>query len=101
MVWRFDDGPLAGRRRFRRQRAYNAGLFLADDTMTTLLALDTATEACSVALLHAGRMYSRYYVIPRPHAQRLMPMVQEELSEAGLVLSALEGIALGRGPGPL
>lgn len=44
--------------------------------MTTLLALDTATEACSVALLHDGKVLSHYEVIPRLHAQRLLPMVQ-------------------------
>lgn len=67
--------------------------------MTTLLALDTATEACSVALLHDGRVYSHYEVIPRLHAQRLLPMIQQLLGEAGVALSALDGIAFGRGPG--
>ena len=67
--------------------------------MTTLLALDTATEACSVALLHNGRVYSHYEVIPRLHAQRLLPMIQQLLGEAGVALSALDGIAFGRGPG--
>jgi len=67
--------------------------------MTTLLALDTATEACSVALLHEGRVYSRYEVIPRLHAQRVLPMVQEVLAEAGIALAAVEAIAFGRGPG--
>ncbi len=40
--------------------------------MSTLLALDTSTEACSVALLHEGRALSHYEVIPRLHAQRLL-----------------------------
>lgn len=35
--------------------------------MSTLLALDTSTEACSVALLHEGRALSHYEVIPRLH----------------------------------
>lgn len=67
--------------------------------MTTLLALDTATEACSVALLHEGRVLSRYEVIPRLHAQRVLPMVQEVLGEAGIALAAVDAIAFGRGPG--
>ncbi|WP_313086218.1 tRNA (adenosine(37)-N6)-threonylcarbamoyltransferase complex dimerization subunit type 1 TsaB [Pseudomonas sp.] len=67
--------------------------------MTTLLALDTATEACSVALLHEGRVLSQYEVIPRLHAQRLLPMIQALLGEAGIALSAVDALAFGRGPG--
>lgn len=67
--------------------------------MPTLLALDTATEACSVALLHDGQVTSHYEVIPRLHAKRLLPMVQALLTEAGVTTAALDGIAFGRGPG--
>ncbi|GAB3388639.1 tRNA threonylcarbamoyladenosine biosynthesis protein TsaB [Azotobacter armeniacus] len=67
--------------------------------MTTLLALDTATEACSVALLHEGRVFGHHEVIPRLHAQRVLPMVQGLLGEAGIALSAIDAIAFGRGPG--
>lgn len=67
--------------------------------MSCLLAIDTATEACSVALLHNGRVFSRYAVIPRLHAQQVLPMVQELLDEAQTSLAAVEAIAFGRGPG--
>ncbi|MFK0086565.1 tRNA (adenosine(37)-N6)-threonylcarbamoyltransferase complex dimerization subunit type 1 TsaB [Pseudomonas sp. NPDC090755] len=67
--------------------------------MTTLLALDTATEACSVALLHDGKVSSHYEVIPRLHAQKLLPMIQQLLVDAGTTLSAVDAIAFGRGPG--
>ena len=67
--------------------------------MTTLLALDTATEACSVALLHDGKVLSHYEVIPRLHAQRLLPMIKSLMAEAGIAMSALDAIAFGRGPG--
>lgn len=67
--------------------------------MTTLLAIDTATEACSVALLHESRTVSRYAVIPRLHAQQVLPMMQEVLDEAGIRLAEVDAIAFGRGPG--
>ena len=73
--------------------------FRCPNAMTTLLALDTATEACSVALLHDGRVLSHYEVAPRLHAQRLLPMIQQLLGKAGIAASALDGIAFGRGPG--
>lgn len=67
--------------------------------MSTLLALDTATEACSVALLHKGQVTHHYDVIPRLHAQTLLPMIQRLIAEAGLSLAAIDAIAFGRGPG--
>lgn len=67
--------------------------------MSTLLALDTATEACSVALLHDGKVTSHYEVIPRLHAQKLLPMIKQLLEDAGTTLAAVDAIAFGRGPG--
>lgn len=64
-----------------------------------ILALDTATEACSAAVLVDGKVVERFEVLGRGHAERLLPMVQEVLAEAGLALAALDAIAFGRGPG--
>ncbi len=67
--------------------------------MTTLLAIDTATEACSAALLHGDRLFHRFEIIPRLHAQRLLPMVDELLTESGVSLNDLDALVFGRGPG--
>lgn len=64
-----------------------------------LLALDTATEACSAALLLDGAMSERYQVIGRGHADRLLPIADELLRDAGVTVRELDAIAFGRGPG--
>lgn len=64
-----------------------------------ILALESATESCSVALLDGDAVHARSQLAPREHAALLLPMVQEVLAESGLTLSALDAIAFGRGPG--
>lgn len=64
-----------------------------------ILALDTATEACSVALMVGEHIYSRSEVAPRDHTKKILPMVDEVLKEAGLTLQELDALAFGRGPG--
>ncbi|WP_333607588.1 tRNA (adenosine(37)-N6)-threonylcarbamoyltransferase complex dimerization subunit type 1 TsaB [Arsukibacterium sp.] len=64
-----------------------------------LLALDTSTEACSVALLHDQQLLSLDEVCPQQHSKRILPMVQQLLSDSGLNLSQLDGIVFGQGPG--
>lgn len=66
---------------------------------TRILAIDTATEACSVALYNQGEQHGRFAVCPREHTQRVLPMVQQVLSDAGLSLNDMDAVAFGQGPG--
>ncbi|WP_429210638.1 tRNA (adenosine(37)-N6)-threonylcarbamoyltransferase complex dimerization subunit type 1 TsaB [Aeromonas veronii] len=64
-----------------------------------ILAVDTATEACSAALLVGDKLFSRWEEAPRDHTRKILPMVQAVLDDAGITLSDLDAIAFGRGPG--
>ncbi|MFG6665963.1 tRNA (adenosine(37)-N6)-threonylcarbamoyltransferase complex dimerization subunit type 1 TsaB [Halomonas sp. HNIBRBA4712] len=68
-----------------------------------LLALDASSSACSAALIRAEGEHreclARFEHTPRAHTQRLMPMVDEVLTEAGITPQALDGVAYGQGPG--
>jgi tRNA threonylcarbamoyladenosine biosynthesis protein TsaB len=64
-----------------------------------ILALDTATESCSVALLTDEKVIAREHRLERGHAGQILPMVDEILAEADVRLQALSAIAFGRGPG--
>ena len=65
----------------------------------TLLALDTSTEHCSVALQANGQLYLRAAVTPREHSQKILGFVDEVLSEAGLSLQQVDALVSGIGPG--
>ncbi|WKE64413.1 tRNA (adenosine(37)-N6)-threonylcarbamoyltransferase complex dimerization subunit type 1 TsaB [Gallaecimonas kandeliae] len=67
--------------------------------MTVLLALDTATEACSAALAVGGEVLGRFEICPQQHTQKILPMVDSLLAEAGLTLKAVDALVFGRGPG--
>jgi tRNA threonylcarbamoyladenosine biosynthesis protein TsaB len=64
-----------------------------------LLAFETATEACSVALYLDGEVLERFEVAPRRHAEYALPWAQALLADAGIARSQLDAIAVGRGPG--
>ena len=65
----------------------------------TLLAFDTSAAHCAAALLSGGRVWLRQEPMDKGQAERLMPLLEELLAEAGIDWSDLAGIAVGTGPG--
>lgn len=64
-----------------------------------ILALETSTEFCSVALYLNGRTFNKEVLAGRRHSEILLSMIQEILSETELTLQQIDGIAFGAGPG--
>ncbi len=64
-----------------------------------ILAIDTATEGCSAALLWNDEILVQAQIAPQAHTRLILPMVQTLLTEAGANLNQLDAIAFGRGPG--
>jgi tRNA threonylcarbamoyladenosine biosynthesis protein TsaB len=64
-----------------------------------MLAIETATEACSVALWLDGEVRERFEIAPRRHTELVLPWADELLAEAGVARTQLDAIAVGRGPG--
>lgn len=64
-----------------------------------LLALETATDCCSVALQVGDEVIEDHRLAPRQHAALILPMIDGLLAQAGIDRRALDAIAFGRGPG--
>ncbi|MCG7981750.1 MAG: tRNA (adenosine(37)-N6)-threonylcarbamoyltransferase complex dimerization subunit type 1 TsaB [Candidatus Thiodiazotropha lotti] len=64
-----------------------------------LLAIETATEACSAALLIDDQIELRYEIKPRGHSELILGMMDGLLADAGLSANQLDAMAFGRGPG--
>ena len=67
-------------------------------TAPVILAIDTATELCSVAVLHA-RLVEHCEAVGQKHSDRVLPMIDAVLREVGLELRAVDVFAFGAGPG--
>jgi tRNA threonylcarbamoyladenosine biosynthesis protein TsaB len=72
---------------------------VVENPMPKILAIETATEACSVALLYKGEILQRFEHRPQAQADLVLPMIDSVLAEAGLKTSDLYAVAFGRGPG--
>lgn len=64
-----------------------------------ILYIDSATEACTAAVWMNGAVLAAFELAPRAHTNRLLPMAEELLSEAGITYDQLDLVAFGRGPG--
>ena len=64
-----------------------------------LLAIDTATEACSAAYADDDQIIERFQIDPKGHSEHILPMVESVLSEAGVLRADLEAITFDSGPG--
>jgi tRNA threonylcarbamoyladenosine biosynthesis protein TsaB len=64
-----------------------------------ILALDTATQACSTALVTDETAIARELLTERGHAEHILAMVEAVLAEAGVGLGEVDALAFGRGPG--
>jgi len=64
-----------------------------------LLAFDTSTEYCSLALQKGDEVFAFDINAGQTHSQIILPQIQALLGEAKLSLSDLQGIAFGAGPG--
>jgi len=74
--------------------------------MSKIIAIETATEACSAALLiddknsdKPAEIIHRFQIAPREHTKLILPMLDEVIEEAGIQLAEVDAIAFGRGPG--
>ncbi|MGP1928635.1 MAG: tRNA (adenosine(37)-N6)-threonylcarbamoyltransferase complex dimerization subunit type 1 TsaB [Arsenophonus sp. NC-WZS1-MAG3] len=64
-----------------------------------ILAIDTATEACSVAIWRDGKIFTQFAIAPREHTKKILPMIKQCLIDAHLDLKHIDVLAFGRGPG--
>ncbi|MFQ1000132.1 tRNA (adenosine(37)-N6)-threonylcarbamoyltransferase complex dimerization subunit type 1 TsaB [Gilliamella sp. BG6] len=67
--------------------------------MSTILAIDTSTEACSVALIYRNEITHDFIISARDHTKQILPMVDKLLALSDCSLAQVDAIAFGQGPG--
>ena len=65
-----------------------------------ILAFDTSTHSCSVAVSNGNLLVQKENTDPKKHAETLLPLIRESLNGAHLSFRQIDGIAFGEGPGP-
>jgi tRNA threonylcarbamoyladenosine biosynthesis protein TsaB len=73
--------------------------FPCGSSRVNLLAVDTSTEACSLALAAGGRTYFSHVVAGRDHTGLLLPLLHQLMADAGIGFGQLDGLVSGVGPG--
>jgi tRNA threonylcarbamoyladenosine biosynthesis protein TsaB len=64
-----------------------------------ILAIETSTDACSVAIYTPRNMFSQFVVQPQAHSKILLGLVDEMCADAGIDLDEIDALAFGSGPG--
>lgn len=64
-----------------------------------VLALETSTTACSIAIQRDDTIFTRHIIAPMQQAKLILPIIDELLQESNLSLQSLDAIAYGAGPG--
>ena len=67
--------------------------------MPNILAIETSSEACSLAVSNGDRLEVCHEVIPQQHTEKLLPLMQELMNNVNLTYQDLDVIATGCGPG--
>jgi tRNA threonylcarbamoyladenosine biosynthesis protein TsaB len=80
-------------------RLVNKAKHAKEQIMTTLLAIETSTECCSVALMHQQHVHERRVEGSKRHAESVLVFIDELLNEHSISKKQLQAVAFGRGPG--
>jgi tRNA threonylcarbamoyladenosine biosynthesis protein TsaB len=64
-----------------------------------ILAIETATDACSAALYIDGQIHNVFAIAPRQHTQLILAQIEAVLAQAEIKLTQVDALAFGCGPG--
>ncbi len=75
-------------------------IYVMSKSHIRLLSLDTATQACSIAVSQGDDLIVESTIVTRQtHSRHLLSLIRDALDRAGFKVSDLDGIVVTRGPG--